>query len=92
LLYHPLECYLLAFLYITYFPCVLGPKQGLISVMPAQAGIQGFRIILDSRFRGNDKPGPCEYLCNVQVNRAEEPPAYRTILRGGENLVRSVRY
>jgi len=48
-----------------YFPCVLGPNQELNSVMPAQAGIQGFQIILDSRFRGNDPPNPCENLYNV---------------------------
>jgi hypothetical protein len=37
----------------------------LSSVMPAQAGIQSFRISLDSRFRGNDKPLSCHYFCNV---------------------------
>ena len=35
------------------------------SVMPAQAGIQCFEALLDSRFRGNDKPASYGYLCNV---------------------------
>jgi hypothetical protein len=49
------------------FPSFLGLNRVLHSVMPAQAGIQCFGTLLDSRFRGNDKPAPCEYLGNVKV-------------------------
>ena len=39
-----------------------------LSVMPAQAGIQCLRTLLDSRFCGKDEPAPCEYLGSVRVN------------------------
>jgi len=53
------------------FSSFLGLNLVLPSVMPAQAGIQCFGTILDSRFRGNDNLASCEHLCNVWVNIME---------------------